>query len=120
MFLVLFFDKISAAFSNWKLKKSGQPYALEYEEHGHGGHSHEHHESLVPDHRDHRKSAAWSTYGDEVPLTASSTAYEPQSYALSPMMSPPIQSPPASGVTPHGPLSSGGYMPVSHGQHYGA
>jgi hypothetical protein len=130
LFLIIFFDKLSAAFSNWRLRKSGQPYALEHEEHGHHGHGegghgghgsvHEHHESLVPDHRDHRKSTAWSMYSDTAPLTGGSTAYDRQSYAMSPLMSPPLQSPPIQGVSPAAPHAPGGYMPVSHGQNYGA
>jgi hypothetical protein len=141
--LILFFDKVSAAFCNWRLRKSGASYALEAgAEHGHGdhddkhGHAHEHdeaHESLVPDHRDHRKSTAWSVHGtdeDLQPLTHRGTDYStsteytgPQSYAMSPMMSPPMMSPPVQGFTPphgHGHAPPGGYQPVGTSQNYGA
>jgi hypothetical protein len=45
LFLVLVFDKWSAVFANWRLKKSGAPYAIEgAKEHGAGhGHGHEGH-----------------------------------------------------------------------------
>ena len=141
--LILFFDKVSAAFCNWRLRKSGASYALEAgAEHGHGGHddkhghAHEHdeaHESLVPDHRDHRKSTTWSVHGtdeDLQPLTHRGTDYStsteytgPQSYAMSPMMSPPMMSPPVQGFTPthgHGHAPPGGYQPVGTSQNYGA
>ncbi|KAF2712110.1 hypothetical protein K504DRAFT_479868 [Pleomassaria siparia CBS 279.74] len=143
LFLILFFDKISATFCNWRLEKSGQPYALEagaehdHDDHGHGG-AHEHDESsesLVPDHRGQRKSAAWSIHGmdmdsDRVPLTqkhasySSSTEYGGgQSYAMSPLMSPPMLSPPMVGHgvgQQHHEPPPGGYQPVVTSQTYGA
>jgi hypothetical protein len=123
LFLVSFLDKIGASFSNWKLKQSGEPYALEYDEHhshhhseSHGSpHLHDDREPLVGFVPDHRKSAAsWSMQSgtDREPLT--SEAYQPpESYAMGPVMSPPLpaQTPPTGHM-------SGGYMPV-HGQHYG-
>lgn len=142
LFLILFFDKVSAAFCNWRLRKSGQPYALEAgAEHGHGdgheskghGEVHEHDEaseSLVPDHRpyhDHRKSAAWSIHGDSdtQPLTHKSSHFstgttysDQQSYAMSPLMSPPMASPPP--MMGHGHAPHGGYQPVGTSQNYGA
>lgn len=129
IFLVLCFDKLSATFCNWHLLKSGQPYAKEYDEDHHGhGHEHEHvehaqhasghshHDSMA---LDHRKSAAWSMHSDMQPLTATGTEYygaEQQSYAMTPLMSPPsLTSPPPAGG--HAP---GGYMPISNTQNYGA
>lgn len=130
LFLIMFFDRLSAWFCNWRLKKSGQPYAKEHEEeHHHGGdhgHDRQHEPHVEPYSIDHRKSAAWSIHSDTEPLTAN-TAYQPQhSYAMTPLMSPPVQSPPMHTPTPpHGHMSighvpTGGYMPVSHGQNYGA
>lgn len=136
-FLVLCFDKLSAVFCNWHLLKSGQPYALEYEEHGHHEHSHgdaHEHATHASGHAhrdskllDHRKSAAWSFNGeseDTLPLTKHaahvSTEYygtEHASYPMEPLMSPPLLSPPP--ATGHG-AAAGGYMPVSNSQNYGA
>ncbi|KAF1977924.1 hypothetical protein BU23DRAFT_499937 [Bimuria novae-zelandiae CBS 107.79] len=134
IFLVLCFDKLSAVFCNWHLLKSRQPYAKEYEEHGHHGHGevnvhaehasgHSHHNSTL---LDKRKSAAWSIHGESMledtqPLTkhAAGTGYygsEQESYAMSPLMSPPITNPPSATGTTH----SGGYMPVSTTQNFGA
>lgn len=139
IFLILCFDKLSAVFCNWHLLRSGQPYAKEYEEHGHHGHDdghghvHEHAEHASGhSHRDstlldHRKSAAWSLHGGKVnedaqPLTkdAATTEYygaENGSYPMTPLMSPPLLSPPQAGGYGHGP---GGYMPVNNSQNYGA
>ncbi|KAF2273276.1 uncharacterized protein EI97DRAFT_461161 [Westerdykella ornata] len=97
LFLVLFFDRISAAFCNWRLKSSGQPYALEYSDsHHHEKHDGDHdvpHDPLVPD---HRKSAAWSIREDAQPLTAETAYYPPsEQYALGPVsLPPPMHSPP--------------------------
>ncbi|KAF2116937.1 bacterial low temperature requirement A protein-domain-containing protein [Lophiotrema nucula] len=133
LFLILFFDKLSAIFCNWRLKRSGQPYALEYHEehHGHdGGHGehgeihehghstgHSHHDSMA---LDHRKSAAWSMYSDTTPLT-SATAYPGGDIAMTPLMSPPRMSPPITNPPPTNPANlHGGYQPVSQGQNFGA
>jgi hypothetical protein len=136
IFFVLCFDKLSAVFCNWHLLKSGQPHAKEYEEHDHlehdHGDAHEHtahasghgyHESTL---LDHRKSAGWSIHGeseDMQPLTRKAahggTEYygtEHASFPMEPLISPPLVSPPANG---HG-HGSGGYMPVSNSQNYGA
>ena len=143
IFLVLCFDKLSAVFCNWHLLRSGQLYAKEHEDHGHHGHGgghgeilehtvhvsgHSHHDSTL---LDHRKSAAWSIHGDSResmhedtrPLTshAAGTGYygggEQDSYPMTPLMSPPIVSPPP--VTGHG-HAPGGYMPVNNSQNSGA
>jgi hypothetical protein len=127
LILVLFFDWLSASFCNWRLLKSGKPYAKEVvdEHHHHEAHGpareHEpHHEPLATE---YRKSAAYSTYSDTEPLTGGTGYHDPhaeihhrQSFAMTPLMSPPVASPPPAlpGYTP------GGYMPVSHGQNYGA
>ncbi|KAJ4368890.1 hypothetical protein N0V83_005972 [Neocucurbitaria cava] len=139
LFLILVIDKLSSVWCNWRLKKSGQTYALEYEEHGH----HEHHSSHGSGHgeihesgplhghvahdsisglEDMRKSARWSTHSDTVPLASSTEYHSPgqQSYAMTPLMSPPLMSPdPVAPPHSHTP-APGGYMPVSSGQHYGA
>lgn len=137
IFLVLCFDKLSAVFCNWHLLKSGQPYAKEYDEHGHHEHGHgeaqenaahtsghAHHNSAL---LDHRRSAAWSIHGeseDTQPLTKHaahrSTEYygtEHGGYPMEPLISPPLVSPPP--VTGHGHVA-GGYMPVGNSQNYGA
>jgi hypothetical protein len=144
LFLVLVTDKLSSIWCNWRLKKSGQPYALEVEEHEHHGHGrkeHTHGEAYehVPSHghghhdsvnlEDARKTAHYSmhSYSDSTPL-ATSTEYSngQHGYAMEPLMSPPLMSPPllspdpmtpGLGAKPDGP---GGYMPVSTGQNYGA
>jgi hypothetical protein len=105
-FLVMFFDRISAMFANWRLQKTGEKYAFEDRDgHSEGKHGDVHfhdptHEPLVPDH--HRKSAAWGLHSDREPLTAE-TAYQPPEYPLGPVTSPPA------GYAP------GGYAPVHHG-----
>lgn len=98
-FLVLLFDKTSAAFCNWILGKTGEPYAKEHDKHHHtqhGGHGPVHmqdpaQEPLVSD---YRKSVAWSTHPETKPLTADS-AYQPppQDYATEPLMSLPLHTP---------------------------
>ncbi|KAF2036067.1 hypothetical protein EK21DRAFT_106173 [Setomelanomma holmii] len=144
LFLVMTTDKLSAIWCNWRLKKSGQPYALEVEEHehehGHGsGHEakhgsiheiqplqgHAHHDSVNLE--DARKSAHYSMYSDTTPLTATNTEYRggQQGYAMEPLMSPPLMSPPLMSPNPATPglgaiAGKGGYMPVSSGQNYNA
>lgn len=143
LLLILCVDKLSCVWCNWRLKKSGQPYAVETE-HEHGGHEshghgeiHEtakeplrgmsHHDS--PNLEDGRKSAHYSMYSDTTPLTAASTEYHngQHDYAMQPLMSPPLMSPPLMSpdpVTPFGPPSQahgpGGYHSVSSGQNFGA
>lgn len=131
LFLILVFDKASAAFCNWQLRRSGQAYAKEYEEHGHGhghGEAHEHsaHASgvaLGPDSMAYdRKSTTWTVVSaDRQPLTQNTEYHGAEhGYAMTPM-SPPLQSPPMQSpghvIGGHAP---GGYMPVSNTQNYGA
>jgi hypothetical protein len=149
LFLVMLTDKLSSVWCNWRLKKSGQPFALEIEDHGHGhdhGQSHEghdehahgevheraplhghgHHDSVNLE--DARKSAHYSMYSDTTPLTATNTEYNSghQGYAMEPLMSPPLMSPPLMSPDPTTPglgakpMGAGGYMAVSSGQNYGA
>jgi hypothetical protein len=144
LFLLLVIDKLSALWCNWRLKKSGKPYALEYEEHGHHDHGHSPHGSVhetsalhghVPHDsiaglEDMRKAARWSMHPEDMrPLTSQSTEYNSphQSYAMEPLMSPPLTSPPmmspdpvvhqGTGYMGHAPA---GYAPVSTGQNFGA
>jgi hypothetical protein len=149
LFLVMLTDKLSSVYCNWRLKKSGQPYALEVAEHEHGHehshddhdhahphgevhehaplHGHAHHDSVNLE--DARKSAHYSMYSDTTPLTAHSTEYnsgQQHGYAMEPLMSPPLMSPPLMSPDPTTPglgakpVGSGGYMPVSSGQNFGA
>jgi hypothetical protein len=144
LFLILVIDKLSTLWCNWRLRKSGKPYALEYEEHGHHDLSHSAHGSLhetgaLQGHAPHdsisgledmRKATRWSMHPEDMrPLTAQSTEYHSphQSYAMEPLMSPPLTSPPmmspdpvahqATGYMGHTPA---GYAPVSTGQNLGA
>jgi hypothetical protein len=147
LFLVMLTDKLSSVFCNWRLKKSGQPFALEVAEHEH---EHAHHEEHPQGHgevheraplqghghhdsvnlEDARKSAHYSMYSDTTPLTAHSTEYhsgqQQHGYAMEPLMSPPMMSPPLMSPEPTTPglgakpVGSSGYMPVSTGQNYGA
>ncbi|ORX97855.1 hypothetical protein BCR34DRAFT_496585 [Clohesyomyces aquaticus] len=131
LFLVLFFDRISAAFSNWRTRKSGQPYAKEVhdEHHGHGpNHGESHgagHGAVGLEEIHDPNEVSWSTgreskhmsvhAAETAPLTANTAYHGDQAFPMSPLMSPPAQSPPpTTGYTP------GGYMPVGGGQHYGA
>jgi hypothetical protein len=142
LFLILVVDKLSAIWCNWRLKKSGQPYALEVEEHGHGGgheahahgevheraplQGHGHHDSVNLE--DARKSAHYSMYSDTTPLNDTHTEYISghHGYSMKPLMSPPLMSPPLMSPDPTTPglgaqpVGPGGYMPVSSGQNYGA
>jgi hypothetical protein len=145
LFLLLISDKISALWCNWRIKKSGKPYVLEYEEHGHHDHGHSPHGSVhetgaLNGHAPHdsvaglegmRKATRWSMHPEDMrPLTAQSTEYNSsphQSYAMEPLMSPPLTSPPmlspdpvlhqGNGFMGHAPV---GYAPVSTGQNFGA
>lgn len=108
LLLVQFFDRISAMYANWRLKKSGEPYAFE-DRGGHHGGSHgdvEMHdplqEPLVSDHR--KSSAAWSIHSDREPLTGDMAYHPPETYHMGPVASPPIVG--------HAPA---GYAPVHHG-----
>ncbi|KAH8730458.1 bacterial low temperature requirement A protein-domain-containing protein [Phaeosphaeriaceae sp. PMI808] len=146
LFLVMVSDKLSSIWCNWRLKKSGQPFALEVEEHEHGhGHDahdehdhgelheatplkgHGHHDSVNLE--DARKSAHYSMYSDLTPTTETHTQYhngQQHEYAMASMMSPPLMSPPLMSPDPTTPgfgakpTGHGGYMPVSSGQNYGA
>lgn len=102
LFLIQVFDRISATFSNWRLKKSGEPYAFEDRDGHHGGKHGEvvmndpMGEPLVPDHR--KSSAAWSLHSDREPLTGDIAYHPPETYPMGPLASPPA-----------------GYAPVHHG-----
>lgn len=127
LFLIMCFDRLTAWFCNLHLKKSGEPFAVEYSEEHHGGHDHDpdhgqavhatghaHHDSKTAH---HRVSAAWGGPAEHEPLTGhgADTGYhgaEP-GYAMMPM-SPPVMSPPPLG----GGVASQGYAPVGRGQHY--
>jgi hypothetical protein len=141
LFLILCVDKLSSIYCNWRLKKSGQPYALEVEdhEHGHGhggghdahthgevderaplqGRGHGHHDSVNL--QDDRKEAHFSEVYTDVTSLNANTEYRSSAHYSEPMMTPPLLSPdpttPGLGAEPSGP---GGYMPVSTGQNYGA
>jgi low temperature requirement protein LtrA len=131
LFLILCVDKMSALWCNWRLKKSGQPYALEFhEEHEHhGGHDEhgdvhdkggEHHDSTNLE--DLSKGARWSQQSAG-PLVGHTEYHSPSQhgYVMDPL-SPPMISPDPSGPPPHKRAPSGpsGYMPISGGQNYGA
>ena len=140
LFVILVIDKLSSIYCNWQVQKSGKPYALEFEEHGHHGHGHSPHGSVqetgaLYGHVPHdagleemRNTARWSSHPEDLmPLTAQSTEYKSphQSYVMEPLTSPPLESPPVSG---HDPLANQGYVghapagyaPVSTGQNLGA
>jgi len=105
IFLILVFDRWSAIFANWRLRKSGAPVATDDSEHGH----HEEH-----DHHDSMDKGAHVGITEHVPLTTQSTAYErPGSIAMQPAgYVAPYGSPPV----PQSQYNSNGYAPV---QHYG-
>lgn len=110
MFLICCVDKISSLWCNRKLKKSGEPFALErheeHEGHGHGGeHAHgsvhetAHENGSSSDLDETAKTARWSSHP---------TLSEHHAHALA---SPPIPSPgspPPQAVGPHG------YAPVQN------
>ncbi|CAI6261960.1 unnamed protein product [Periconia digitata] len=120
LFAILLFDKLSAVLANLSLKKSGQPYALEYEEEHH---HHEHHDEHVelhnssqnhPAHSSAQKSPAWTSYS-EVTDEANSTEYRSvngsNSYAMFKNAATP--SPSMAPMMAMGPLGvHSGYTPV--------
>lgn len=90
MFIVLCSDKLASIWCNWRLVKSGEPYALEYEEehHHHGGGHEEHGEAHMTGDEEHgnvhhgrpklksnRSSARWSTNVGLVDMVKEETAY---------------------------------------------
>ncbi|KAF1852171.1 uncharacterized protein K460DRAFT_352001 [Cucurbitaria berberidis CBS 394.84] len=121
LFLILVVDKLSALWCNSQLKKSGQPYALEYEEHGHhdhhdSGHGETHETGPLHGHAPHDsvggKSTGWSSHSDSTPLSPAH-----QSYAMQPMRNPAAVT---SDPVMHAPAPApAGYFPVSTGQRYG-
>lgn len=127
LFVVACADKLASLWCNWRLYKSGEAYALEYEEEHHGGHE-EHGEAHVtgdeehgnvhygrPELKSHRKSAGWSTHADPVNMVKEDTAYVSGHYRDSSRESthtPPPQSTSPVQMTPK--MGAGGYMPVSH------
>jgi hypothetical protein len=135
LFLILLTDKLSSMWSNYRLLKSGEPYALEVDDHHHhhgDGHNAAHLHTPLPgdalDERDviglkaHRMSA-WSVHSDTTALAKENTAYDRSSrlsYAGEPMMTPPLLTPPLLSPDPsmHGvsrPASArGGYMAVGN------
>lgn len=134
LFLTLCVDKITSVFCNWRLLKSGQPYALEFHEEHHGGHDeHEHEHGEVHDkgssHEEHNledlsKGPRWSEASGNPLVSTEYRSPSQQGYVMDPLMSPPMMSPDPSGPPgpPHkrAPSGPGGYMPVSGGQNYGA
>ena len=128
MFIIFVTDKITSVFCNWRLKKSGQPYVLEYhEEHhdqghaGHGGHG-EHgevhetqHLASSVSHDNINKEAHYNERGVPQPFHATSTEYHSPVHGSYPM-SPPLMSPDPS--NPHTTHASTGYIGAGH--NYGA
>ncbi|KZM18786.1 uncharacterized protein EKO05_0006488 [Ascochyta rabiei] len=130
LFIVLCCDKLASLWCNWRLFKSGEPYALEFEEeHHHGGSHGESHGQVHmtddvergnvhhgrPELKGHRKSAGWSIHADTLELSKENTEYSSRHLGDSAhgieegVQTPPLQSP---SMTPgRGP---GGYMPVAH------
>ncbi|KAF1929269.1 uncharacterized protein M421DRAFT_419791 [Didymella exigua CBS 183.55] len=129
LFIVVCADKLASLWCNWRLIKSGEPYALEYEEkHHHGGDHVEHGEAHVagdeehgnvhhggPALKDHRKSAGWSIHADSVDLAKGNTAYVSGHYRDSSRDSthtPSLESPGPPMMTQR--VGADGYMPVAH------
>lgn len=140
LLFVLCGDKIAALWCNWRVTRSGEPYALEYEE----DHHHHHHSQHGPAHEEHgeirmlgdtphggnlhygrpdlkhlhRKSAGWSISADAVDLANENTEYSAHRYshvtqgslADGPLLSPSLRSP----SPPRSGSRSGGYLPVAH------
>jgi hypothetical protein len=131
LFLVMVTDKLSVLYCNSQLKKSGRPFASEYEGHGHGherAHSSPesiHETGALRGHTPHgslsdlesiRKASRWSMRPeDTIPLTAVSTEYTSphRGYAMEPLTRPGT---PDAASQRDSPL---GYAPVSTGQNYG-
>ena len=125
LFLISVFDKLSAAFCNWKLKKSGKPYAMEVDDHHHEAHSVPHlHIEHLETVDENRKSKAWSTYSDSRPLTSASTEYlgGHEGYSLAPLTSPPIASIESPALSPPATFAHGhgGYAPIQQNRDEGA
>lgn len=126
--LITLFDRFSAIFANWRLKKSGKPYALEYHEHHHQhGDSEQGAPHIIDPYEPlkHAASPAWSVHhkGSQEPLTEplnADTEYRSHVSAESSRSRP--VSPPLPLVMGehemHGPMS-GGYAPLGRTE-YGA
>lgn len=130
LFIILCSDKLASLWCNWRLVKSGEPYALEYEEEHHHGGGHEEHGEVHmtgdeehgnvhhgrPELKGHRKSAGWSIHADPVDLAKEKTGYaghhRDSSHGSGGVQTPPLQSPSPPPMTPR--AGTGGYMPVAH------
>ncbi|KAF3048269.1 hypothetical protein E8E12_011571 [Didymella heteroderae] len=131
MFVVLCSDKLASIWCNWRLFKSGEPYALEFEEeHHHGGGHEEHGEAHMTGDEEHgkvhhgrpalktnRQSARWSTNAGLVDLVKEETAYisvsgHHRDSSRDSTHTPPLRSPSPPAMTPR--AGAGGYMPVAH------
>jgi hypothetical protein len=131
MFVILCSDKLASIWCNWRLVKSGEPYALEYEEEHHGGGHEEHGEAHMtggeehgkvhhgkPQMKTNRSSARWSTNPALIDMVKEETAYvsvtgghyrdssRDSTHTL------PLRSPSPPPMTPR--AGAGGYMPVAH------
>lgn len=90
LFIVLCCDELASHWSNWRLIKSGQLYALEFEDEHHGGHHGEIHMTGdaeagqshhgKPANKNHRKSAGWSIHADPIDLSTENTVYSSSHY----------------------------------------
>ncbi|KAL1652785.1 hypothetical protein SLS61_004767 [Didymella pomorum] len=131
MFVVLCSDKLASIWCNWRLVKSGEPYALEYEEEHHGGGHDEHGEAHLTGDEEHgkvhhgrpqmkknRSSARWSTNPALIDMVKEETAYVSvtgghyRDSSHDSTHTPPLRSSSPTPMTPG--VGTGGYMPVAH------
>ena len=124
LFLVLVSDKLSSMWCNSRLKKSGEPYVLEVEEHhhkdsqvyahlGHGQHSSVHLENGG-------KSAHYSmhSYSDSTPLATSTEYHGHHGFAMESLSTPPLLSPEHTTTPGAKPVGPGEYMPAGTGREH--
>ncbi|KAF2622619.1 hypothetical protein BU25DRAFT_462723 [Macroventuria anomochaeta] len=118
LFTALCCDKLASLWCNWRLIKSGEPYALEFEkEHHHGGHEeygevhmtgdkeHGNVHHGRPELKSHCKSAGWSIHADSVELSKevteySSSHYRDSTHGIEGVQTTPPQSPSPPPMTP--------------------
>jgi hypothetical protein len=130
LFVIICCDKLATLWCNWRLIKSGQPYALEFEEEHHhsSGHGDAHGEIIMTDDAEagymrghgrpaHRKSAGWSVDIDTIGLAKENTGYssnhsQDSTHGIEETHTPPLQSISPSLMTPV--MGPSGYMPVAH------
>jgi hypothetical protein len=135
LFLILVSDKLSCMWCNSQLKKSGKPYALEVDDHGHdhnhGAHTTVHetggvyknvpHDTVGGELNEIPNASRWSMHPEDLkPLTAYSTGYNTSHHSIAmdslhstPDLSPQVISPDPVAHQDYMAINSAGYAPIT-------